>query len=347
MIAKLNAYGFSLESLKFIRSYLRGRKQRTKVGSEFSKWLVIKYGIPQGSLLGPLLFNIFLNDIFYFISDTCIANYADDNTPYTTEKDVNCLLEILEKETLTLLEWYKFNEMKPSEDKCHLFVVDPVEELSIKLGNETIVNSTSVDLLGIKIDDKLNFNEHVTKLCKKGSQKLHALACVSKYFSKDKMRVIMKTFITSQFNYCPLTWMFHSRALNNKINKLHERALRLVYNEENLSFQELLDLDKSVTVHHKNLQKLAVEMYKIKTELSPIPMREIFNNRIDTYDLRSNGCWQTSRVRTVAYGTETIRYRGPKTWDMLPQSIKDSKTHSEFKAKIKFWQPQDCTCRLC
>ena len=89
----------------------------------------------------------------------------------------------MEKETLTLLEWFKFNEMKPNEDKCHLFVVDPVEELSIKLGNETIVNSTSVDLLGIKIDDKLNFNEHVTKLCKKGSQKLHALTRVSKYFS--------------------------------------------------------------------------------------------------------------------------------------------------------------------
>ena len=77
----------------------------------------------------------------------------------------------------------------------------------------------------------------------------------------------MKTFITSQFNYCPLTWMFHSRALNNKVNRLHERALRLVYNEENVSFQELLDLDNSVTVDHKNLQKLAVEKYKIKNDL--------------------------------------------------------------------------------
>ena len=175
-------------------------------------------------------------------------------------------------------------------------------------------------------NNKLNFNEHVTKLCKKGSQKLHALARVSKYFSKEKMRVIMKTFITSQFNYCPLTWMFHNRIFNNKINRLHERTLRLVYNDENISFQE---------------------MYKIKNDLSPIPMREIFNNRTDTYNLRSNGCWQTSRVRTVAYGKETIRYRGPKTWDMLPQSIKDSKTLSEFKTKINVWQPKDFTCRLC
>ena len=123
------------------------------MGSEFSKWLEIKSGIPQGSILGPLLFNIFLNDIFYFINDICIANYADDNTHYASEKDVNCLLEILEKEILTLFERFKFNEMKPNEDKCHLFVVNPVEELSVKLGNETIVNSISVDLLGIKIDN--------------------------------------------------------------------------------------------------------------------------------------------------------------------------------------------------
>ena len=347
LIAKLNAYGFSLDALKFIRSYLKGRKQRTKVGSEFSKWLEIKCGIPQGSILGPLLFNIFLNDIFYFIKDICIANYADDNTPYASDINVTSLLETLEKETSTLLEWFKFNEMKPNEDKCHLFVVNPAEELSVKLGNETIINSTSVDLLGIKIDDKLNFNEHVTKLCKKGNQKLHALARISKYLSKDKIKVIMKTFINSQFNYCPLTWMFHNRTLNNKINRLHERTLRLVYNDENRSFQELLDLDNTTTVHHKNLQKLATEMYKIKNDLSPTPMKAIFNNRIDTHNLRSNGCWQTSRVRTVLYGTETIRYRGPKTWDMLPQNIKDSNTLSEFKAKVKIWKPKNCTCRLC
>ena len=96
LIAKLDAYGFSHEALKFIRSYLKDRKQRTKVGSSFSNWTDIKYGVPQGSIYGPLLFNIFLNDIFYFINDICIANYADDNTPYATNKDISSLLKTLE-----------------------------------------------------------------------------------------------------------------------------------------------------------------------------------------------------------------------------------------------------------
>ena len=347
LIAKLSAYGFSHDALKFIRSYLKERKQRTKVGPAFSSWLDIKLGIPQGSILGPLLFNIFLNDIFFSIKDISIANYADDNTTYANDKNVTGLLNKLEKETTILLEWFKVNEMKPNADKCHLLVINNTNEASVKLGVETIVSSPSVDLLGVKIDENLNFTEYITKLCKKGNQKLHALARISKFLNKDKLKILMKTFITSQFNYCPLTWMFHNRTLNNKINRLHERSLRLVYQDETLSFQELLDLDNSMTIHHRNLQRLATEMFKIKNNLSPKPIKEIFKEQVNTYDLRNKRYWEISNVRTVRYGTETIRYRGTKTWDILPLNIKESKTLSEFKAKIKLWKPTECTCRLC
>ena len=346
LIAKLSAYGFDNESLEFIYSYLKERKQRTKVGSYYSSWKSIKVGVPQGSILGPLLFNIFLNDIFYFITDISIANYADDNTPYTTKNSITSLLETLEVETNTLLDWFRNNEMKPNEDKCHLLVINQ-ENISVNVGKENISCSSSVDLLGIKIDDKLNFNEHVSKLCKKGNQKLHALARISKYMNKDKLRLIMRTFITSQFNYAPLTWMFHSRTLNNKINRLHERALRLVYEDENLTFQELLDLDESMSIHHRNIQKLAIEMFKIKNNLSPPLMQEIFKDNTNIYDFRNKRCWEPTNVRTVHYGTETISYRGPKTWDMVPQNIKDSLSLAEFKSKIKSWKPNDCACRLC
>ena len=346
LIAKLSAYGFDKESLEFINSYLKERKQRTKVGTYYSTWKSIKCGVPQGSILGPLLFNIFLNDIFYFIRSVYIANYADDNTLYATENNVKSLLKTLELETNLLLDWFRINEMKPNEDKCHLLVISQ-ENVSVTLGNENISCSATVELLGIKIDDKLNFNEHVSTLCKKGNQKLHALARISKYMSKDKLKLIMKAFIISQFNYAPLTWMFHSRTLNNKINRLHERSLRLVYNEDNLTFQELLDLDDSMTIHHRNIQKLAIEMFKIKKNLSSPLMKKIFTENTNTYDLREKRCWESTNVRTVHCGTETISYRGPKTWDMVPQSMKNSISLADFKNKIKTWKPKDCTCRLC
>ena len=138
--------------------------------------------------------------------------------------------------------------MKPNSGKCHLIVAN-TNQVSVNIDMEVIDSSNSVELLGVEIDNKLNFNDHVSYLCKKGNQKLLALARISKYLSHNKLKQLMKTFIESQFNYCPLLWMFHSRTLNNKINKLHERALRIVYRNDDLTFQELLDKDGAITIH--------------------------------------------------------------------------------------------------
>ena len=213
--------------------------------------------------------------------------------------------------------------------------------------SEFIESEDSVKLLGVTIDSKLKFSEHVTDLIKKGNQKLHALARISKYLCEDKLKLIMRTFIESQFNYCPLIWMFHGRILNSKINKLHERALRIVYKDDNLSFEELLEKDGSVTIHHRNLRRLAIEMFKIKNHLSPLPVQILFKECSHAYNLRNERCWELPRVQTVNFGKESLRYRGILTWGLLPQEIKDSETLSIFKNRIKRWKPQGCTCRLC
>ena len=210
--------------------------------------------------------------------------------------------------------------------------------------NEVINSSDSVKLLGITIDKKLNFNDHVSKLCKKASCKLHALARISKFMSQEKLRLLLKSFIESQFSYCHLVWMFHSRTLNNRINKLHERGLRLVYKDSHLTFEELLRKDNSFTVHHRNLQKLATEMYKVENKLSPSIMKTIFPERSIPYNLRNKNNFKSSNVRTVYYATETISFRGPKTWDLVPEDIKSSKTLGAFKSKIRHWEPKGCTC---
>ena len=109
LIAKLEAYGFDLSSLNYIYSYLSNSKQKTKVNNSFGSWYDIKSGIPLGSIIGPLLFNIYLNDIFYFVNDSNMTNYADGNTPYTIHSNVNAQIESLENDTATLIEWFNDN----------------------------------------------------------------------------------------------------------------------------------------------------------------------------------------------------------------------------------------------
>ena len=144
--------------------------------------------------------------------------------------------------------------MKANTDKCHLLVnSDKVCTAEIK--DFSIKNSTEEKLLKVKSDSNLSFEGHVNSLCKKASQKLHALTKISHYMDLNKRRNLMKAFITSQFSYCLLIWMFHGRNLNNKINWIYERALRSVY-QNNLSFSELLHLDNSVTMNRKNCRAL-------------------------------------------------------------------------------------------
>ena len=220
-----------------------------EINNAFGRYSEIIYGIPKGSILGPLLFNLYICDIFFDIIACDIASYADDNTPYNFDFSLEYVISNLEKSTDSLLNWLRENHMKTNADKCYL-LVSSNERCTAKIEDFSIKNSTEEKLLGVKFDSNLSFENHVTSLCKKASQKLHALARISHYMDLNKRRNLIEAFITSQFSYCLLIWMFHSRSLNNKINRIHEQALRLVY-QNNLSFSELLDLDDSVTVHQK------------------------------------------------------------------------------------------------
>ena len=143
-------------------------------------------------------------------------------------------------------------------------------------------------------------------------QKNNALCHISSSMSLEKRRTLMKAFIESQFNYCPLIWMLHSRTLNNKINRIHERALRTVYSDYNSSFNELLDKDGSFTIHQRNVQSLAIEIYKYLHGLSPAILNEVFKvNETIPYDLRMRNELYARNPKIVIYGTETTFFLSP------------------------------------
>ena len=147
----------------------------------------------------------------------------------------------------------------------------------MKTDNIELENTSSQKLLGIVIVNKPNFKEHLEGIIKKASQKVNVLSRITPYMNLTKRKLLMNSFFTSQFDNCPLVWMCHNRTINNKINGLHEKCLRIVYNDNKSSFQELLDKDKGVTIHVKNVRALAIEMFKVSNNYSNSLMSEIFD----------------------------------------------------------------------
>ena len=222
-------------------------------------------GVPQGLILGPLLFNIYICDMFFATPETIdFAGYADDNTPYKYSSKIEDVLNNLQGASKRLFSWFSANHLVANAGKYHLLTCSNLP-VDIRITNTKISDVERVKLLEVNTEGRRNFDYHVNTLLKKANKKYHTLARVCNYMDTKKQRVPIKAFITSQFSYCPLVWMFHSRTLNNRINKIHKRALRLVYkNETFLSFDDLLKRDRSVSIHQKNLQILATEIYKTK-----------------------------------------------------------------------------------
>ena len=147
----------------------------------------------------------------------------------------------LEDGIAAILNWFPNNYMKLNEEKCHVMIFGGIhDDIRVKIGTSVIKETKEQMLLGINIDNKLTFKSHVETLCKKAAQKLHALARIANYMETEQLASLMNAFIMSHFSYCPLVWMFHDININKKVNKIQERALRIVHKDNHSDFETLL-----------------------------------------------------------------------------------------------------------
>ena len=161
----------------------------------------------------------------------------------------------------------------------------------------TIEPSSEVKILGVTVDPYSNLNSHISKICKKAGSKLYATSRLRPYLQREKLILLAKSYVTSQFNYCPLLWAYTSRSNNNKINSLHERALRLVEGNSDLDFEELLVKYRCKSNHTSNISQLMLLLYKCLYNMGPLCLQEIFHLNSNSYNLRNRNDFKDCKSR--------------------------------------------------
>ncbi len=351
LIAKLDAYGVGINSVKLLKSYLTNRKQMVKVNGYFSSWGPLSQGVPQGSILGPLLFNLFINDIFLFIQEGSLCNFADDNTISISAENADDLYRLVQLNTNKCIDWFNSNHMTANPSKFQSMIVgkndNQIKEFQIN-NNFKINVSNEVTLLGIQIDQQLKFDSHIDNICKKAAMQLNAIKRLARFMGNKERQVIVNSFILCHFNYCPLIWLFCSNSSQKKIEKVNERALRLALSDYASSYSNLLIKAESTTIHIHSIRLLALEIYKTLHNLNPAFMKDYFLPKSTSYNLRKNDILVVPKVKSTNYGIKSISFLGPKVWNSLPNEIKSSKNAYQFKILIKDWFfNNQCACNAC
>ena len=339
LLAKLEAYGFDLHTLRLFQSYLSKRKQFVSTHGIMSDTLEIISGVPQGSVLGPILFNIFLNDLLYHIKSTNTHNYADDNVLSAVADTIKEVIKILENGADEALSWTNANFMSANLDKFQAIIstknnIDTVS-LEIRVGNKHIKTTDQVVQLGISIDNKLCFDSYISTLLNKASAKLNAIKRKGKFLSQSQRATLCYPYVISYFKYCSLVWHFGSLKNIHKTEKLHERTVRFIYDEYETDYFELLKEKQLCTLYTQRLQDMCCEVYKTIKGISSEYMNELLLKRHSDYISRQKFNLYVPPKKQVTFGYKSFTVIAPKIWNSLPMSIKSLDTYKNFQANIK------------
>ena len=350
LLCKLSAYGLSQNSVKLLGNYLTDRSQQVKLKGVVSSWAGIRKGVPQGSILGPLLFNAFINDIFYFIKEGTLYNYADDNTLSFCHENFDKLVSVLQEESNVLIDWFRDNCMQANPSKFQAIAVgtrtfnkNPI----FNIQSAEIICEQSVKLLGIDIDFKLNFELHINNICRKAAQQLNVLKHLGPYLSKVNKLTIFYSFILSHFNLCPMAWHFCNKTSTAKMEKIQERALRFIYDDHDSNYEQLLHRACLPSLEIRRLRTMAIECFKIIHDLSPPCLSDLVSLRESTYSFRYTNILEIPRVKTVTYGKKSFRFAAPLLWNDLPENFRAQTNFLQFKSIITSWNGKVCKCSAC
>ena len=338
LICKLREYGISEKVLDLFRSYFSQRMCRVKLGTTItSKWYEVNRGCPQGSKFGPLLWNTFQNDLTYHIKDSELTMYADDHQLYVVKNSIKNVQATLNNEVETVSRWYQDNLLCGNFDKYQAITLGPKnkdKDIELMTMDKKVKMSNELKILGVTIDDQLNFGLHISNICRSNAKRVGVLMRLRNIIPLYAKLQIYKSAIMPYLTYCHLVWHFSRASDCRKLERIQERALRAVYCDMSSEYNALLKRAKLPSLYNRRLQDIAILMFKVKNQMCPKYIQDLFLVNNSRYDLR-NADFVIPRFNRVTYGKHSISYLGPVIWSKLNPNTKSITTLSNFRKGIR------------
>ena len=345
LLEKLRLCGVNDNSIPWFKAYLTGRQQRCQVNGFLSKGKPISCGVPQGSILGPLLFLIYINDLPCSLNCSKARMFADDTNITVTANCFSDLENMVNNELESIEQWLIANKLSLNVVKTEYLLVCSNHKaaqltfpLRIRLGDDPIKRVKAAKSLGVYIDEHLSWSNHIDYIAKKISSGIAGLKQIRPFVPTEVLINIFKSLVLPYFDYCDVVWAGLNKGLSDRIDKLYNRAARIITQSDwETRSVDILKMPQWDTLGVRRHQHSAIVMHKIIHNKAPEYLTEVFNPMCDSivYNLRDSNYNLTLQKPKTESLKKSFSYRGAKLWNSLPNSIKSKQSLEPFSKSLR------------
>ena len=351
LLTKLQHYGIRGTPLALLTDYLHNRKQFTSYGSHSSGLLPMLCGVPQGSILGPLLFLLYVNDIPNASRSLSFILFADDTNIFLSHPDLQTLARTFNTEIMHVIDWFKANKLSLNVSKTNFIHFKTnnkkTDKIKITIDSTNINPVDSSKFLGVIIDQNLNWNKHIIKITNQISRSLGIIKKFRNTLPSNVLFSLYNTLILPYISYCNVAWAntFHTFEKNQcpwtstkttKIDKLfiiQKKALRACTNSHFLSHTKGIFHDlETLNIFDINRLQTALFMYRLENDELPRSFKGFLNKNNETHNYNTRTAFQFKPIKPILdINKFSIKYCGPKLWNSLNSNLQNSRTIKHFK----------------
>ena len=349
LLTKLELYGIKNETLHWFKSYLSQRQQQVSISNTLSSFRPVSCGVPQGSILGPLLFLLFINDLPLYTSIVFTDMYADDTTLYYVHTSQEAIERNLQIALNELSNWCKNNGMVLNTLKTKVMLITTKQKrnglskdgIELKYNDDPLQSIANDKILGVFVDNNLSWSEHVKHISKKIASNVWLLSKIKMFLSQEHRIQFYKSYIQPHIDFCNIVWGNTTETNKMKIFRMQKRAVRVILDYNVESTTEAMKSLNIQSIYDRLFLRKAKFMFKVYHKITPTYINESFNLRSSlntSVNLRSMnvGCFVPPKPRTECF-KQSLRYSGCLIWNSLPEDVKSAQTQETFHKRCLKW----------